>query len=142
VTLLNAANGAIDGDYSVLLQGYGLGASISQTGVIPATTESLFFEAEPGLGPLDVAVGSQVVPFVAVGTGENYTLYGANIAAWADTPESVTFSAPADFSNPNNWEIDDISFSTSIVASPEPSMVALSAIGGLLFGARKWVARR
>jgi xanthosine utilization system XapX-like protein len=95
----------------------------------------------PGLGLLDVSVGTQLVPFVAVGTGENYTIYGANIAAWADTSEPITFSALADFSDPNNWEIDDISFSTNAVASPEPNMVALTAIGGLLFGVRKWFAR-
>jgi hypothetical protein len=37
--------------------------------------------------------------------------------------------------------LDDISFSTTAVA-PEPNVVALSAIGGLVFGARKWLARR
>jgi hypothetical protein len=38
-------------------------------------------------------------------------------------------------------ELDDITFSTTAVA-PEPNIVALTAIGGLLFGARKWFARR
>jgi hypothetical protein len=37
--------------------------------------------------------------------------------------------------------LDDIAFSTTVVA-PEPNMARLSAMGGLLFGARKWFARR
>jgi hypothetical protein len=128
----------IDGNYSVLLQGSFPGsAEISQTGTIPSGTESLFFEAQPGEGTLDVLIGTQVVLFSAVGTGPNYTLYGANISAWAGDTEQLTFSAAQDDSGLNNWEIDDISFSQV----PEPSIVALTAIGGLLFGARKWFAR-
>jgi len=130
---------AIDGNYSVLLQG-GLTASaatISQTDTIPSGTQSLVFEAQPGEGILDVLVGTQVVPFIPIGSGANYTLYGANISAWAGDPEQISFSA---LSGVNNWEIDDISFSPTAV--PEPSIVALTAISGLLFGARKWFARR
>jgi hypothetical protein len=135
----------IDGTYSAVLTGSGVpsAASISQTGLIPAGTESLLFEAEPlqsgTPGPLEVQVGSQVVPFFAVGTGPNYTLYGANISTWADAPEQLTFSALED--GLNTWELDDISFSTTAV-TPEPSIVALTAIGGVLCGARRWFARR
>jgi hypothetical protein len=141
VTLLNAANGAIDGNYSVFLQGgEGNGgpasASISQTGLIPVGMQTLFFEGN-GYGPLDVLVGNQSVSFSAVGSGANYTLYAADISAWAGDTELLTFLAPSS-GGLNDWELDDISFS----AVPEPSMVALSAIGGLLFGARKWLARR
>jgi hypothetical protein len=54
---------------------------------------------------------------------------------------SITDPAPA-IGVPSELELDDISFSTNVVASPEPNLVALSAIGGLLFGARKWFPRR
>jgi hypothetical protein len=37
--------------------------------------------------------------------------------------------------------LDDIAFSPTAV-TPEPSIFGLTAIGGLLFGARKWFARR
>jgi hypothetical protein len=144
VDLLGASYGAIEGNYSVLLQGGiepSVPATISQYGMIPAATETLFFEAQPGRGTLDVSIGSQIVPFSAVGSGANYTLYGANISAWAGDPELLTFSALPPVSSDNNWLIDDISFSTN-APSPEPSIVALTAIGGLLFGARKWFARR
>ena len=83
-------------------------------------------------------MGNQAVALSTVGTGANYTLYGANISAWADDPETITFSVSG--GTPNGWELDDISFSTTAV--PEPSIGALAAIGGLLFGARKYFARR
>jgi hypothetical protein len=140
VTLVGDGYGAIDGNYSVLLQG-GItvsAASISQSGLIPLGTQSLFFEAQPTSGAFDVFIGSQAIPFTAVGTGPNYTLYGASISAWAGQTEQLTFSA---LENENSyWIIDDISFSTNAVV-PEPGIVALTAIGGLLFGARKWLAR-
>ena len=148
VTLLaNGYGPPIDGNYSVLLQGGVIGstptaASISQTGLIPATAETLSFELGTsfgGFGSLDVFIGTQSIPISAMGTGANYTLYGGDISAWAGLTEQLTISAPG---LSGNWEIDDISFSTNVVASPEPSIVALSAIGGLLFGARKWLARR
>ena len=84
-------------------------------------------------------MGTQIVPFAAIGSEPNYTLYGANISAWADDTEQITFSAQAVVLGLNNWTIDEISFSPT--ALPEPSIVALTAMGGLLFGARKWLAR-
>lgn len=141
VTLMGGNGIAIDGNYSVLLQGGGTAsaASIVQSGTIPAGMQSLLFEAQPGLGVLNVLVGTQIVPFAAVGTGPNYTLYGADISEWADDPEQITFSALEAPPYPNNWTIDDITFSPNAVS--EPSIVTLTAIGGLLFGVRKWFAR-
>jgi len=123
----------IDGNYSVLLQGSGVSSvpSISQTGLIPAGTQSLLFEGKPGLGALDVLIGTQIVSFSAIGGGANYTLYGADISAWAGDTEQLTFTALESDSGMNNWEIDDISFSPNAV--PEPSPLALTGIGGLLF---------
>jgi hypothetical protein len=128
----------IDGNYSVMLTGSGVSSvpSISQTGTIPAGTQSLLFEAEfisfgGPPGQLEMEVGNQSVPFTAVGTGPGYTLYGANISAWAGDTEQLTFSALESDSGLNNWEIDDISFSTTTV--PEPSPLALTGVGGLLF---------
>jgi hypothetical protein len=90
---------------------------------------------------LEVLIGTQSVPFTAISTGPNYTLYGADISAWDNTPEQLSFSTPAVNTGLNGWEIDDIAFSQTVV-SPEPRIVALTAMGGLLFGARKWFARR
>jgi hypothetical protein len=131
----------IDGNYSVYLQGGGTAsaASISQSGTIPSGTQSLLFEAEPGHGTLDVFVGTQMVPFMALATGANYTLYGANISAWAGQTEQLTFSALEDLSVDNNWEVDDISFSPSAV--PEPGTLALMLMAFRAYGVRRWRAR-
>jgi hypothetical protein len=130
----------LDGNYSVLIQGGGLGASISQTGLIPSGTESLLFDAMalPDSGSMAVYVGTQSVALSAVGSGPNYTIYGANISAWAGETEQLTFEVPG---YSGNWEFDDIQFSTAAL-TPEPSPVALTALSGLLFGARMWLARR
>src|SRR5208282_6540402 len=107
-------------------------AGISQTGLIPSGTQSLLFESQIApvpFGPLNILIGTQSVPYVEVGTGPNYIVYGANISAWAGQSEELTFSDPNDS---GGWEIDDISFSPTAVA-PEPSPLVLTGIGGLLF---------
>ena len=123
----------IDGYYSVLLQGTFSSSlpAISQTGLIPAGTQSLFFEAQAGIEGLDVLVGTQSVPITAVGTGPNYTLYGATISAWAGQTEQLTFAAQESTAGLNNWVLDDISFSPQAV--PEPNPLALTGVGALLF---------
>jgi hypothetical protein len=141
VTLLNVANGAIDGNYSVLLQGgEGNGgpaaASISQTGLIPAGTQTLYFKGESGNDPLNVSIDNQNVSYVAIQTGPVYNLYAANISAWADTAELLTFSAPSLSGETDNWELDDISFS-SVAITPEPSSFILTGLGGVIFALRQ-----
>lgn len=136
-----ATNGAqISGNYSPLLQG-GLTASaatISQTGLVPVGTASLLFEAQQGgSGTLQVSLGGQVLSFFALSTGANYTLYGANISAFAGLTEQLMFSAlntPGIY--PNNWNIDNIQFSSSPV--PEPSMFALIGLGGMFLACLRW----
>jgi hypothetical protein len=123
---------AIDGNYSVLLQG-GItapSASISQTGLIPPLTESLYFKADAGSGPLDITIAGQNISYAAVGSGPNYTLYGANISAWGGHTEQLTFSA-VESGGLNDWLIDDISFSPQSV--PEPSPLVLTGAGALVF---------
>jgi hypothetical protein len=134
-------SGIIDGQYTVVLQpgagssGVTVGVSISQTGLIPTSTESLFFKAQPNSGAttLLVSLGGQNVSFSAISTGPNYTLYGGNISAFAGQAEQLTITAVANAGN--LWYIDDIQFSPSSV--PEPSTLGLIALGGLLFGLRR-----
>jgi hypothetical protein len=142
---------AIDGNYSVYLEGglvqNGSGftpaaATLVQTGLIPAGTQSLLFKAVPGLGTFDVDIGDQSIPFTAVGNGPNYTVtYAANISAWAGQVQQLSFSAISDGMGINQWNIDDISFSPNPV--PEPNPLALTGIGGLLFALyRRFVPKR
>lgn len=137
---------AIDGSDSVCLLGgvvenFGPGgssltpeaASISQTGLIPSGSQSLLFKAASfGNGPLTVDIGGQSISFAALGGGPSYTLYGANISAWAGQTETLTFSASPGVPSISNWELDDISFSPNSVV-PEPNLLGLTAVGGIIF---------
>jgi hypothetical protein len=139
ISLVGGAQFHIDGNYSVLLQPGSSGASISQTSFVPSGSESLLFEAT-GSGPLVVSIGSQNLSFSAVGSGPSYTLYGANISAWAGDNETLTFSASAGGSS-GGVTLDDISFSPNAV--PEPTPFLLSGLAGLLFAAyRRFTSKR
>jgi hypothetical protein len=136
----------IEGQYTVVLQpgtatlsGCGglVSASISQMGFVPADALSLQFKAET-FSAFSVSLGGENLSLIPLGTGANYTLYGADISSLAGQVETLTITALA---APNTAEyFDSFDFSPSEV--PEPSIVALTAIGGLVFGARKWFARR
>lgn len=130
----------IDGDDSVLLQGGVINgvptpASISQTGTISGTSESLLFKVQSAQPPI-VSIGSQQISLVALGSGSDYTLYGGDISAFSGQTEQITFST----SGFGSWLIDDISFSPNAV--PEPSPFILTGIGGLFFAARRWCWKR
>lgn len=129
---------SLDGSFSVVLQAFFTGgASISQTALVPVSAESLLFEAKQGgAGTLQVSLGGQNLSYSVLSSGANYTLYGANISAYAGQTEQLAFSALAVVSGGNIWNIDDIQFSSSTV--PEPSDFALVALGALLLGFRRW----
>jgi len=136
VTLIATNGSQLAGNYSVLLQGgeTASAATISQTGLVPASAESLTFLAVgdapyPYEPDLQVLLGGQDLTFSAISNELNYTLYGANISTFADQMETLSFSAPEATSGYNNWEIDNIQFSSSPV--PEPGTLALAILGGL-----------
>ena len=136
---INGHPPALDGNFSVYLYGgiTAASASISQTGLVPVGTESVFFEAQhygltQGTASLSVSLGGQNIPFFALATSSNYTLYGGNVSAFAGQSEQLMFSA---LEGENAWNIDDIQFSSTPV--PEPSLFALTALGGLLLGCRR-----
>lgn len=124
---------SIEGAYSVLLQGKETapGASISQTAVVPALTQSILFMAQPDVVPetLLVSLGSQNIPVFTLGTGPNYTLYGGDIPPpFAGQLEELQFSAPDSFTGPNDWVIDSITFSPNPI--PEPRHVDNDVLWG------------
>jgi hypothetical protein len=132
----------IDGNFSLLLQ-YGsingilTPASISQTGQIPSGTESLLFDVRAG--EPEVSIGNDNLTLFPVGSGQGvsvgYTIYAANVSAWAGQTEPLTFSSTL-----GNILIDDISFSPGAV--PEPSPLVLTGIGGILFALYRRFARK
>jgi len=134
-----ATNGSqISGNFSVILVGgfTASGATISQTGLVPVSADSLLFEAQAGLGGFTVTLGGQNIPFFALATGANYTLYGGDISAFAGQTQQLTFSALQDFNALNFWNLDNIQFSSSPV--PEPGALGSSALCGLFLAWRRW----
>lgn len=142
--------GIIDGNYSVDLQ-TGLDPNgttldnvlIEQYGTVPSTSQSLLFKAFETT-PLTVSFNGNALAPVALSTGTSsdglpYTLYGVNISSLANQSGELEFTA--DFNGSFNYVVlDDISFSTTAV--PEADVAVLTGIGGLVFGARRWLARR
>lgn len=137
----------IDGNYSVVLQAGFLNGvtpttpSITQSGVVPLGSESLEFKAWQNSSALTVSFDGNNLSPVVEGGGPNYTLYAVDISAYAGQTGQLDFTALFPQSGLGALELDDISFSTNSIA-PEPNIVALTAIAGLLFGTRKWFARR
>lgn len=104
---------AIEGNYSIYLQGGSIsaestsGASIGQVGEIPLTAESIIYWG----GALQVTFNGQPLSFSAIGGTANYTIWGADISAYAGQTGQLLFTAP--------WQtetlLDNIQFSTSAV---------------------------
>jgi hypothetical protein len=144
--------GIIDGNYSVVVQsgvnpnevGYvPENASISQTGTVPATAQSLEFEAT-AVGPFSVSFAGNTLSPIALSSsvgedGQPVTLYDANISAWAGDTGPLEFTADYTVNDPF-IVLDDITFSPNPV-TPEPAVLPLTALGGIVFAARKRLAR-
>jgi hypothetical protein len=147
---------AIQGDYSALLESSPAGgtASLTQTAVIPAGTESIQLDAgEENAGNFWVEInGNRVNMFpLQPNAGSTpygvYTLYDGNVSAWAG--QSATLSIIQLTPNnsgplyvPSFLELDNISFSPT-AAVPEPSPVALSGVGSVFFAVyRRCVKKR
>jgi hypothetical protein len=127
----------IQGDFSVFIQGGTQfdpdtnGAAIMQTGLIPSSAKSIIYWG----GALQVTFDGQVLLFDAIGSGSGYTIWQADISAYAGQTGQLEFTAP--------WQssglLDNIQFSSSPV--PEPGAFALSALGGTYLVWRRWKMR-
>jgi hypothetical protein len=145
ISLINNDSSAgttpLDGNYSAYLFGGGLApnlfsALISQTGVVPLGTESIQLDASYFGAPFAVMVGGTTIDMVPLDTFVHYTLWGGNLpASMAGKTETLTIIEPPPTGTPpSGMELDDISFSPNpITVTPEPSPLALTAIGGILF---------
>jgi hypothetical protein len=134
VCLIASNTSVIDGDFGVFLFNNLLGknGSISQTGLIPIGTESLLFDADTP--SFVVSLGGQSLSFIAISNalnsaGHSYTVYGADISAFAGQLETLIFSG--------GGVLDDIQFSTTTI--PEPSAISVLCLGSgvLLYLRRK-----
>ena len=116
------------------------GSSISQTGAVPVSAESLQFEASSA-SDLTVMLGGQNLSYSPLSDGPNYIVYGANIPAGMDgQTEALTFSI---LGFGGGDLLDDIEFSPASI--PEPSAYALIGLGAILAGlwrrpkSRRWL---
>ena len=135
----NPSEGAapLQGNYSAsLFSTPSTTTTLSQTGLVPAGTQSIQMDASEQLGSFSVTLGGQPIKMVAWETLRDYTVYAGNVSSLAG--QSANLSITENFPiNPNNYpagvEIDDIIFSPTAV-TPEPSPLILTGMGGILFG--------
>ena len=125
----------IQGNFSVFLQGgsafaNGTNSAIGQTGQIPSNALSLIFWGY--ISQTGVLFGNQTLSLITLGSTANYDIYGADISAFAGQTGQLLFTA----SKLSGALIDNIQFSSSAI--PEPSTLALSALGALLIGFGRW----
>jgi hypothetical protein len=141
--------GVIQGKYTAILQS-GLSptneslpvdVSLSQTGLVPMGTESLLFSAHTvfdSSGAFNVSLGGQNLSLNVISNALNYTVYGANISAWAGDTAQLSFTVLGENPHVNDeyFFLDNIQFSASPI--PEPCVFCLSALSGLFLASRRW----
>ncbi len=113
-----------EGDYFVSLQPSFNGsyaAALAQLGTVPATAESVRFDA---YGTLSVSFAGQQIPLSALQSTPTYTIYGGDVSGFAGQTGWLQFQG--------NAFLDNIFFSNQRV--PEPGVLALSGLGVLLLG--------
>jgi hypothetical protein len=117
----------LEGSYTVSLQPATAGppttTAIGQTGLVPATAESLRFY---GRGAYTVTFAGQPIPLVALGTTSSYTIFGGDVSAFANQTGQLLFQG--------GGLLDAIQFSDQPV--PEPSITGLVSLGALLLSRR------
>lgn len=110
-------------------------AAIGQTAQIPLSALSLTFWG--AMGGMQVTFNGQPIDFLVTGGTANYNIYAADISAYAGQTGQLLFTDPYygnTFGGPSS--IDNLQFSSTAV--PEPSALALGALGALLLGIRRW----
>jgi len=116
----------LQGSYSVSLEPFSSTAAITQSGVIPATAQSLRFYAS---GSIRVSFAGQSIPLSNLGSTATATIYGGDISSFANLFGLLQFQG--------GGILDNIRFSNQPI--PEPSVLGLFGLGALLFG---WRLRR
>ena len=124
----NISPSPLQGVYSVFLFG---ASAISQTGQVPVTAQSLTFLNQLAF-PFQVTFNGQPLNYFISASNPNYHTYTADISAFAGQTGELRFIAPAG----SGIFLDDIQFSS--LPAPEPSVLALSALGGMFLGWRAW----
>jgi hypothetical protein len=127
---------AIQGNYSIFLFGGTSasesgpnGAAIGQTGTIPSYAKSvtyLCYNFGSTSTSVQVSFNGQVLPLYILGIGANYLTYGADVSTYEGQTGQLLFSVPQE----GGGVIDGIQFSA--LPAPEPGIIGLIGVGGLL----------
>jgi hypothetical protein len=136
----------IEGNYTaVLMAGVVNGlndpedVTLSQTSLVPASVQSLWFKAQLDgpFGFLQVTLGGERLSLLDMGSGTNYTLYAADIHSFAGQTAELDFTAFAQRPHigDNYVFLDAIQFSDQPI--PEPGVAGLWALGILLVAWRR-----
>jgi len=126
----------LQGQFSLLLQGSSpffppASASIGQTGRIPLNALSITFYLSLD-SSFQVSFNGQNISLLQLSSTSNYGIMGGDISAFAGQTGQLLFTA---LPNVGYGGLDNIRFSSSSI--PEPSSLALGALGALLFGFRR-----
>jgi len=115
----NSTKPVLEGAYTVFLQpsfpSGSLSAGVGQTGQIPLGSMSLSFY---GTGAYSVTFAGQQIALSALGTGQNYTIFGGDVSMFANQTGELRFTGAG--------LLDNIVFSSQAI--PEPGTIALSGL--------------
>jgi hypothetical protein len=121
----------IQGKYFVGLasvnEGTGYSISLGQTGTVPSSAQSISFWGN--IGGMQVTFNGQPLTFIYISNVLNYAIWGADISAYANQTGELLFTVPP-FGD--GATLDNIQFSSLPI--PEPSALALAALGALVLG--------
>jgi hypothetical protein len=132
----NGSN-VIQGNYTAFLEaglslsgGGSADATLSQIGLVPIGTKSLSFLAVTN-GPFAVSLGGTTLPLISSPVaGQNYSLFQADISAFAGLTNELDFTVFAQDPYENQLHsmlLDDITFSPDAI--PEPTSCGLVMVG-------------
>jgi len=127
----------IQGNYYVDIQGSAFTtpatAAIGQTGQVPLNALYLLFWGYAGDPSVSaVSFAGDFLALTQIGSAVNYDIYAADISSYAGQTGQLLFSGLAN----GGIIVDNIQFSSTPI--PEPSVLGLSALGGLFLACRRW----
>lgn len=132
----------IEGSFSVFLLGGYIAStptdtSLTQTGLVPATAQSIRFKTSNQVGPYHrvvVSLDGQTLSKVPLQVTSQYTLFGADVTLFAGEIRELRFTVYASTDGGGGIPelLDSIVFSPEAI--PEPSVLGLFALGALLVG--------
>jgi hypothetical protein len=103
-------------------------ASLSQTGLVPADAQSIHFKSRLMSGnTIEVSLGGQSLFLVPLRVTAAYTLYGADVSAFAGQTTELRFTSIIRDGQFNHWMLDSIQFSPQSI--PEPGGAVLVGLG-------------